>query len=131
MRYKIRADISNMIWLVPVLLLQQPVSQSDQIRAAMAASLEKQLASVHAQAEAVGAVSSVTAGASGAACSPTSEAEIDKIVTQVSEAEHVDAAIVRTLARHESSSKPCDAKQTLEAGIKLLRQLNAIVASYR
>jgi hypothetical protein len=60
------ADKSIMTWLLAVLLIQEPVlltqepgTQADQIRAAMAASIEKQRASVRVQAQAVGTDSAI------------------------------------------------------------------------
>lgn len=137
-----------MPWLIAVLLLQEQTSQADQIRAAMAASLEKQAASVRVQAQA--AAGSGRGTPSGTPCSPLSESEIDKMINEVSQTEHVDAAILREVARQESRLRPCavspkgaeglmqlmpatqaqlqvrdpfDARQSLEAGAKLLKQL--------
>jgi hypothetical protein len=49
-----------MTWVLAVLLLQPPVSQADQIRAAMAASIEKQRASVQLQVQATGPASTTS-----------------------------------------------------------------------
>ncbi len=43
-----------MSWALAMFLSQQPISQADQIREAMAASIEKQRASVMVQAQATG-----------------------------------------------------------------------------
>jgi hypothetical protein len=55
MPFEILADNSNMNWMLALFLSQQPASQADQLRAAMAASIEKQLASVQIQVQSVGA----------------------------------------------------------------------------
>jgi soluble lytic murein transglycosylase-like protein len=140
----------DMTWILCVFLLQDPVSQADQIRAAMAASLEKQAASVRVQAQSA-AGSAIGRGApSGTPCSPLSETEIDKMIDEVSQTEHVDAAVIREVARQESRLRPCavspkgaeglmqlmpatqaqlqvrdpfDPRQSLQAGARLLKQL--------
>jgi soluble lytic murein transglycosylase-like protein len=139
-----------MPWLLAVFLLQDPASQADQIRAAMAASLEKQAASVRVQAQAAAGSAIGRDSPSGTSCSPLSESEIDKMINEVSQTEHIDAAILREVARQESRLRPCavspkgaeglmqlmpatqgqvqvrdpfDARQSLEAGAKLLKQL--------
>jgi len=145
-----------MPWLLAILLLQEP-SQADRIRAAMAESIAKQNASVRVQAQAAGTGSTIGMGSSlgmgvpaGAPCSPLSETEVDKMINEVSQNQHVDAAVVREVARQESHLRPCavspkgaeglmqlmpatqaqlqvsdpfDARQSLEAGAKLLKQL--------
>jgi soluble lytic murein transglycosylase-like protein len=139
-----------MPWLLAVFLLQDPASQAGQIRAAMAASLEKQAASVRVQAQAAAGSAIGRDSPSGTSCSPLSESEIDKMINEVSQTEHIDAAILREVARQESRLRPCavspkgaeglmqlmpatqaqlqvrdpfDARQSLEAGAKLLKQL--------
>jgi soluble lytic murein transglycosylase-like protein len=140
----------DMTWILCVFLLQDPVSQADQIRAAMAASLEKQAASVRVQAQSAAGVAIGRGAPSGTPCSPLSETEIDKMIDEVSQTEHVDAAVIREVARQESRLRPCavspkgaeglmqlmpatqaqlqvrdpfDPRQSLQAGARLLKQL--------
>jgi soluble lytic murein transglycosylase-like protein len=139
-----------MTWILCAFLLQDPPSQADRIRAAMAASLEKQAASARVQAQAAAGSAIGRGTSSETACSPLSEAEIGKLIDEVSQTEHIDAAILREVARQESSLRPCpvppkgaegltqlvpatqappqvrdpfDPRQSLEASAKLLKQL--------
>jgi len=132
-------------------MIQDPASQAAQVRAAMAASIEKQRASIRVQAQAAGAPSAISLGIGPEpACSALSETELDQMIKETSQAEHVDAALVREVARQESGLRPCavspkgaeglmqlmpaaqdqfqvsdpfDPKQSLAAGTRLLKQL--------
>jgi soluble lytic murein transglycosylase-like protein len=140
-----------MTWLFAVLLFQDPSAQADQVRAAMAASVEKQLASVRLQTHSQGSTSTISLGPpAGADCSPVPKPEFESMINEVSHTQQVDAAIIREVVRQESGMRPCavspkgaeglmqlmpatqaqlqvqnpfNAKESLEAGTKLLKQL--------
>ena len=129
-----------------------PQSQADRVRAAMAASLASQQASVRRQIEAVGmGRSSLSAPAfTGAICEAISQPELVRMIDVAAHRENVDPALVREVARQESGFRPCavspkgaeglmqlmpatqiqlqvqnpfSAQESLEAGSKLLKQL--------
>src|SRR5580704_5481613 len=111
-----------MTWLLAVLMLQETASQADQIRAAMAASLEKQNASVRVQAQAVGAGAAIGGSIDMAtppvsSCSSLSGADLDKLIEEVSQSEHLDAAVIRGLARQEPRLRPCPASPKAAEGL--------------
>src|ERR1700684_1499650 len=128
-------------------------SQADHIRAAMAASLAKQRASVRMQ-----VLSAGSAGTPGnpllitemAACEPVSQPELSRMIDDIAPRQNVSPALVREVVRQESGFYPCavspkgaaglmqlmpatqaqfqvknpfDAKESLEAGSKLLKDL--------
>jgi soluble lytic murein transglycosylase-like protein len=140
-------------WLLAFFLMQDAQSQADRVRAAMEGSLEQQRISVRKQALAAG-TSMVPWAASPSLpsipCDPIPQPELSKMIEEVSEKQHIDAGLVREVARQESGFRPCavsskgaeglmqlmpatqvqmqvsdpfDAKQSLEAGSKLLKQL--------
>jgi soluble lytic murein transglycosylase-like protein len=134
-------------------LMQDARSQADQVRAAMAASLEQQRASVRKQAQSLGsAMIPWTASTLSPVipCDPIPQPELAKMIEEVSKKQGIDAALVKEVARQESGFRPCavsskgaeglmqlmpatqeqmqvddpfDPKQSLEAGSKLLKQL--------
>ena len=142
-----------MILLLALLLAQDPHSQADRIRAAMAGSLAKQRASVRAQVE-----SAATTAPSGnpflmpqtAGCEAVSQPELARMIDDIAPRQNVSPALVREVVRQESGFYPCavspkgaaglmqlmpatqaqfqvknpfSPKESLEAGSKLLRDL--------
>jgi soluble lytic murein transglycosylase-like protein len=128
-------------------------SQADRIRAAMAASLAQQRASVRAQVE-----SAAAAGSSRnpflmpevAGCEAVSQPELSRMIDDIAPKQNVSPALVREVVRQESGFYPCavspkgaaglmqlmpatqvqfqvknpfSPKESLEAGSKLLRDL--------
>ena len=142
-----------MIVLLALLLAQDVHSQADRVRAAMAASLSKQRASVRMQ-----VVSAAATGYSPnpllipemAACEPVSQPELSRMIDDIAPRQNISAALVREVVRQESGFYPCavspkgaaglmqlmpatqvqfqvknpfSPKESLEAGSKLLRDL--------
>lgn len=140
-------------WFLVFFLMQDAQSQAERVRAAMAKSLEQQRESVRKQAAAVGATMapwSPLPGVVMADCDPVPQSELGKMIDAVSSKNGLDSGLVKEVARQESGFKPCavsskgaeglmqlmpatqaqfsvsdpfDAKQSLEAGAKLLKQL--------
>jgi soluble lytic murein transglycosylase-like protein len=145
------ADLMGMSWWLALFLIQDAQSQADRVRAAMAGSLEQQRASVRKQAASAGAGMIVWAPSPNPPpCDPVPQPELTKLIDEVSQKQGVDPSLVREVARQESSFYPCavsskgaeglmqlmpatqvqmqvtnpfDARQSLEAGSKLLKQL--------
>jgi soluble lytic murein transglycosylase-like protein len=138
-----------MSWWFALVLMQDPQSQAERVRAAMAASLEQQRISVRKQVEVTGTVA-WSAPPSGIGCEPLPQAELSKLIDDVSQKQGIDPSLVKEVARQESAFRPCavsskgaaglmqlmpatqvqmqvsdpfDARQSLEAGSKLLKQL--------
>ena len=142
-----------MIVLLALLLAQDVHSQADRIRAAMAASLAKQRASIQVQVQAATAT-----GSSGnpflmpqvAGCEAVSQPELSRMIEDIAPRQNVSPALVREVVRQESGFYPCavspkgaaglmqlmpvtqvqfqvknpfSPKESLEAGSKLLRDL--------
>jgi soluble lytic murein transglycosylase-like protein len=140
-------------WLFVVFLAQDPQSQAERVRAAMAQSIAQQRESVRKQAAAAGAGMTPWTPAPGqimADCEPVPQTELGKMIDEISSKNGLDAGLVKEVARQESGFKPCavsskgaeglmqlmpatqaqfsvsdpfDAKQSLEGGAKLLKQL--------
>jgi soluble lytic murein transglycosylase-like protein len=127
-------------------------SQADRIRAAMEKSLQQQRASVQKQAESAGSSVpwSPTTLLPEPACDPVPLPELSKMIDESAQRNSVDPNLVREVARQESGFRPCvvsvkgaqglmqlmpetsaqfqvanpvDAKQSLDAGTKLLKTL--------
>jgi soluble lytic murein transglycosylase-like protein len=140
------------MWWLIFILAQDAQSQADRVRAAMAASLEQQRVSVRKQAEAAGATMApwTSTMQPQVACDPIPQPELTKMIDEVSQKQGIDAALVREVARQESGFRPCvvsskgaeglmqlmpatqaqmqvadpfNARESLEAGSKLLKQL--------
>lgn len=133
-------------WLL-ILLLQDP----EAIRTAMENSLAAQRASVQKQAQSLGvSIPWTTPVLVSADCDPVPQSQLSKMIDEVSEKQGVGRNLVREVARQESAFRPCavsdkgaqglmqlmpetqtqfhvadpfDAKQSLEGGTKLLKQL--------
>ena len=147
-----------MTWLLALTLMQDAPSQADRVREAMAASLEKQRASVRRQVEALAAVRPAQAPETylvrhvvpSFGCDPIPQPELKEMIDGAAQRQGVDPALVREVARQESGFRPCvvspkgaeglmqlmpatqadlsvvnpfDAKESLEAGSKLLKDL--------
>ena len=127
-------------------------AQADRVRAAMEPSLELQRISVQKQAETAGSSipwAPVTLLAEPA-CDPVPQPELAKMIDESAQKNQVDPNLVREVARQESGFRPCvvsvkgaqglmqlmpetsaqfqvanpfDAKQSLDAGTKLLKTL--------
>jgi soluble lytic murein transglycosylase-like protein len=108
------------MWWLAIFLMQDAGAQQPQrIRAAMAASIEKQRASVEQQLKSIKsplppsipasfAVPSFAVPAPVAyACEPVAQPELSKMIDDVSREHSVDAALVREVARQESGFHPC------------------------
>jgi soluble lytic murein transglycosylase-like protein len=119
----------------------------------MEASLEQQRASVRKQAASAGSVMAPWTeppAFTEAACEPIAQPQLTEMIEEVSKKQGVDSNLVREVARQESGFRPCavspkgaeglmqlmpatqaqfqvtdpfDAKQSLDAGSKLLKQL--------
>ena len=72
-----------MTWLLAVFLIQDPASQADQIRASMAASIEKQRASVRLQAQTAGANSSVDLDANAPEAKNSMLAIVGRLISHI------------------------------------------------
>jgi soluble lytic murein transglycosylase-like protein len=141
------------IVLLALVLVQDVHSQADRIRAAMAASLAQQRASVRAQVTAA-----VVTNSSGnpfllpevAGCEQVSQPELSRMIEDIAPRQNVSPALIREVVRQESGFHPCavspkgaaglmqlmpatqaqfqvknpfSPKESLEAGSKLLRDL--------
>ncbi len=105
----------NRMWLLAIFLMQDAGAQQPQkVRAAMAASIEKQRASVEQQLKSIKSPTPPSIPASFAvplpaayACEPVAQPELSKMIDDVSREHSVDAALVREVARQESGFHPC------------------------
>jgi soluble lytic murein transglycosylase-like protein len=108
------------MWWLAIFLMQDAGAQQPQrVRAAMAASIEKQRASVEQQLKSIKApvppampasfaVPSFTVPAPVAyACEPVAQPELSKMIDSVAREHSVDPALVREVARQESGFHPC------------------------
>src|SRR5579871_5771447 len=147
------------MWWISLFLMQDMQGQAARIRQAMAASLEKQRVSVQRQTKAAAATVAGTqvrwrvtdaAARPEPACDPVAQPELDKMVDEAAHDQQVEPALVREVARQESSFYPCavspkgaaglmqlmpetqaqfqvqdpmDPRESLNAGAKLLKQL--------
>ena len=101
--------------------MQDTRDQAERVRAAMAASIEKQKASVQRQASATGTVSrplqsppefagiewSSSFQGSAPLCDPMPKPELFQMIDRAAQKEGVDPALVREIARQESAFRPC------------------------
>ena len=108
------------MWWIAIFLMQDVSAQQPQkIRAAMASSIEKQLASVEQQIQSIKspvrpaipssfAATSLTVPAPAAyACEPVAAPELSKMIDNVAREHSIDPALVREVARQESGFRPC------------------------
>jgi soluble lytic murein transglycosylase-like protein len=140
------------MWWLALFLMQDTRSQADRVRAAMAASIEKQRVSVRQQALAAGPSQPWTMPQLPVppGCEAIRNPELSQMIDDAAQHQGVDPAVVREVARQESAFRPCavsskgaeglmqlmpttqlglqvrnpfDAKESLEAGTKLLKTL--------
>jgi soluble lytic murein transglycosylase-like protein len=106
-----------MWWFAIFLTEDVPAQQPQQVRAAMAASIEKQRASVEQQIKSIQfpvppAPSAIPPSFRvpppvAYACEPVAQPELSKMIDSVAREHSVDAALVREVARQESGFRPC------------------------
>jgi soluble lytic murein transglycosylase-like protein len=140
------------MWWLALLLVQDARSQADRVRTAMAASIEKQRVSVRQQVQMTAATLPpwTMPEMPSPACEPIRNPELAQMIDDAAQHQGVDPAVVREVARQESGFHPCavspkgaeglmqlmpttqfglqvrnpfDAKESLEAGSKLLKTL--------
>ncbi|MGH9558743.1 MAG: lytic transglycosylase domain-containing protein [Bryobacteraceae bacterium] len=142
-----------MTWWLAVFLMQDVQSQAEHARAAMAASIEQQRASVKKQAESAGTRlfwNPDPPAAAIPACDPVPQPDLSKMIDESAKKQRLDPKLVREVARQESGFRPCavspkgaqglmqlmpetqaemhvsdpfDPQQSLDGGTKLLKQL--------
>jgi soluble lytic murein transglycosylase-like protein len=103
------------MWWIAIFLMQDVrAQQPERIRAAMAASIEKQRASVERQIKFIKSPVPPAIPASFAvpppvayACDPVTQPELSKMIDSVAREHSVDPALVREVARQESGFRPC------------------------
>jgi soluble lytic murein transglycosylase-like protein len=137
-------------WVLATLLIQDVQSQSDRIRAAMAASLDLQRASVRRQIESAHGIAALPRSFAPTPCEPIPEPELTPMIEDVAHRQDIDPDLVREVARRESGFYPCavspkgaeglmqlmpatqsllkvsdpfSAQESLNAGSRLLKQL--------
>ncbi len=121
-----------MIVLLALLLAQDVQSQAERIRAAMAASLAKQRASVRMQ-----VLSAASTGTPGnpllmpemAACEPVPQVELSRMIDDIAPRQNVSPALVREVVRQESGFYPCAVSPKGAAG--LMQLMPATQAQFR
>jgi soluble lytic murein transglycosylase-like protein len=105
------------MWWLAIFLMQDVRAQQPQdVRAAMAASIEKQRASVEQQLKSIKAPAPPVLAMPPAlavplpatwACEPVAQAELSKMIDNVAREHSVDPALVREVARQESGFHAC------------------------
>lgn len=101
------------MWWFAIFLVQDvPTQQPQRVRAAMAASIEKQRASVAQQLQSIKVPAAPSIPPSFAvpppfACEPMAQPELSKMIDSVAREHSVDPALVREVARQESAFHPC------------------------
>jgi soluble lytic murein transglycosylase-like protein len=107
------------MWWLAIFLMQDVGAQQPQrVRAAMAASIEKQRASIEQQIKFIKSpVAPAIAGSIPAsffvpppaayACPPVAQPELSRMIDSVAREHSVDASLVREVARQESAFRPC------------------------
>ena len=114
-------------WCLCLFLMQDAQAHARSVRAAMQASIEKQKASVAVQvraAKAAGPPSSLARSeglpSAGMTCEPMPQASSDEMIRQAADAEKVDRALVREVAREESNFYPCATSRMGAVGLMQL-----------
>jgi soluble lytic murein transglycosylase-like protein len=103
------------MWWIAIFLMQDVrAQQPERIRAAMAASIEKQRASVEQQIKFIKSPVPPAIPSSFAvpppvayACDPVAQPELSRMIDSVAREHSVDPALVREVARQESGFRPC------------------------
>ncbi|HYV61498.1 MAG TPA: lytic transglycosylase domain-containing protein [Bryobacteraceae bacterium] len=103
-----------MWWLAIFWMQDAGAQQPQQVRAAMAASIEKQRASIAQQLQFIKSPVPPAIPASFSvpppvayACEPVAQPELSKMIDSVARQHSVDPALVREVARQESGFRPC------------------------
>jgi len=101
-----------MWWLAIFLAQDVHTQQVQRVRSAMAASIEKQRASVEQQLKSIKYPAAPSIPPSFAvpppfACEPVAQPELSKMIDNVAREHSVDPALVREVARQESAFRPC------------------------
>jgi soluble lytic murein transglycosylase-like protein len=102
------------MWWLAIFLVQDVHTQPQRVRAAMAASIEKQRASIEQQIKSIKSPVAPSVSSSYAvpppvayACEPVAQPELTKMIDSASSEHSVDPALVREVARQESGFRPC------------------------
>jgi len=105
------------MWWLAIFLMQDVRAQQPQrVRAAMAASIEKQRASIEQQIKFIKSPVPPSIPASVSfrvpppvvyACDPVAQPELSRMIDTVAREQSVDPSLVREVARQESSFRPC------------------------
>jgi soluble lytic murein transglycosylase-like protein len=105
------------MWWLAIFLMQDAQAQQPQrVRAAMAASIEKQRASVEQQLKSIQSPMPPVLVMPPAfavpppvayACDPVAQPELSKMIDSVAREHSIDPALVREVARQESAFRPC------------------------
>jgi soluble lytic murein transglycosylase-like protein len=102
------------MWWLAIFLMQDVRTQPERARAAMAASIEKQRASIEQQLKFIKSPVAPVIPPSFAvpppvaySCNPVAQPELTKMIDSVAREHSVDAALVREVARQESGFRPC------------------------
>ena len=102
------------MWWLAIFLVQDVRSQPERARAAMAASIEKQRASIEQQLKFIKTPVPPVIPAAFAvpppiafACQPVAQPELARMIDTVAREQSVDASLVREVARQESGFRPC------------------------
>jgi soluble lytic murein transglycosylase-like protein len=105
------------MWWLAIFLMQDAHAQQPQrVRAAMAASIEKQRASVEQQLKSIQSPMPPVLAMPPAfavpppvayACDPVAQPELSKMIDSVAREHSIDPALVREVARQESAFRPC------------------------
>jgi soluble lytic murein transglycosylase-like protein len=105
------------MWWLAIFLMQDAQAQQPQrVRAAMAASIEKQRASVEQQLKSIQSPMPPVLAMPPAfaipppvayACDPVAQPELSKMIDSVAREHSIDPALVREVARQESAFRPC------------------------
>ena len=114
------ADEDSMWWLAIFLMQDARTQQPERVRTAMAASIEKQRASVEQQLKFIKfpappapvtppsfAGPSFTTPPVAYACEPMAQPELSQMIDNVAREHGLDPALVREVARQESGFRPC------------------------
>jgi hypothetical protein len=116
-----------LMWWIPLLVMQNQTGQAERAQTAMEASLEKQRLSVQQQVKATGATRKMAKWHPADAvftptfpCNPLEKPDLDKMIDEAAHAQQVDPAVVREVARQESSFYPCAVSPKGAAGLMQL-----------
>ena len=102
------------MWWISLFLMQDVQGQADRVRAAMAASIAKQRASIRQQVQAAAATGMTfswhlpeAVSRTEFPCSPIATPELEKMIGEAATEHKLDPSLVREVAREESGFYPC------------------------